>query len=495
MGGGALLVVALAALWGAAAAAATPWVPAKLPGPAGKVFLLGASCPSPSLCVVTGTNNLIASSTNPMGGSAAWDYTYVGEGPWPETDSWPTAEISGKQIEGVSCPSTSLCVAVLNQGSIYSSTNPTGRASAWKTVQIDDQGRNTHLFGVSCPTVSFCVAIAGKRGEESKILTSTGPTGGPEAWRSVGLGTAYELRGISCPSAALCVAVGEGGQIVASADPAGDASAWRPLGAPAGTDTLHSVSCVATQLCVSGNKSGNLLTTTNPLGAAGWKTTGGGGSVQITGSACASASECLLVDNNGSVLTSTDPTGGRSAWTYDNLIPYKPPAPNAMLEGNALFAASCASRSFCVLTGARGQIFASTDPFARPPQPRGQGAKGRGKGKGRKRPRAKIATVRLPRGKDLRQKRGKVMIRFYAKGARGFVCKFDRRPAKRCRSPKYYRVGSGRHVFQVRAIGSTGLRGPVAREVIVVPPLCDEDHRLPRKAGERLPKKPRVCLV
>jgi hypothetical protein len=43
---------------------------------------------------------------------------------------------------------------------------------------------------------------------------------------------------------------------------------------------------------------------------------------------------------------------------------------------------------------------------------------------------------------------------------RGFSCKLDGHPVKRCRSPKSYRVGVGHHVFRVRAIGWTGLEGP-----------------------------------
>jgi hypothetical protein len=57
-----------------------------------------------------------------------------------------------------------------------------------------------------------------------------------------------------------------------------------------------------------------------------------------------------------------------------------------------------------------------------------------------------------------------VRFRFFARHrvqVRGYLCKLDMRRMKRCGSPKPYRVGLGRHVFRVRAIGWTGLRGPV----------------------------------
>jgi hypothetical protein len=44
---------------------------------------------------------------------------------------------------------------------------------------------------------------------------------------------------------------------------------------------------------------------------------------------------------------------------------------------------------------------------------------------------------------------------------RGFECKRDQTPYQRCHSPLRYWVPLGLHHFRVRAIGATGLRGPV----------------------------------
>ena len=138
----ALFLLLCGSAW-AAPNSAPNWTSVQLPGAAGKVYLLGVSCPSQSLCVASGTNNLIATSTDPAGSD--WKFVYVGAGPWPETENWPTNAISGAQIQGISCPSSELCVGVTDQGNIYSSTNPTGPASAWTTTQIDGPGANTHL--------------------------------------------------------------------------------------------------------------------------------------------------------------------------------------------------------------------------------------------------------------------------------------------------------------------------------------------------------------
>ncbi len=61
------------------------------------------------------------------------------------------------------------------------------------------------------------------------------------------------------------------------------------------------------------------------------------------------------------------------------------------------------------------------------------------------------------------ERTAKVSFRFAASGiATAFRCKLDRRPLKSCRSPKSYRVGVGKHVFRVRAVGPTGIGGPAA---------------------------------
>jgi hypothetical protein len=472
--GVAVLALAALVLLLPSAAAAANWTTARLPGSAGKVFLMGASCPSTSLCVVSGTNNLIATSTDPTGGSGAWDYRYVGDGPWPKTEEWPTEGISGKPIRAVSCPTVSLCVGVTEQGNIYSSTNPTGPSSAWNWTQVDDgKGRNTHLFGVSCPTASFCVAVSGRRDDPGHIFTSTEPTGGAQAWHSITLAEPFEFRAVSCPTASLCVAVGADGRVVVSTEPTGDSSAWRIVGAPGGSGTVQGVFCL-TVLCISGNEGGNLLTTTSPAGPLGsWDSFPGGGSVQITGGSCASPSLCIAVDNNGSVLRSENPTGGHSAWQYENVVPFAPPPPGETLEGNALFAASCPSPRLCVAAGSQGRIIVSSDPFAEIEPTAG----GRGNGKrkrGPKRPRTKIATVNMPTGRQLVHHKGKLMIRFHSVGrAYGFLCSLDGKAFRHCHSPKRYVVArTGKHAFKVRAIGSTGLKGPIARELIDIPPLC-----------------------
>ncbi len=452
------------ALIGCAAATtsaeASTWNGRQLSGEGAEMILFGMSCPTTSFCVATGAGNTVATSTNPTGGAADWSVAFVGAGAMPT----PGGISPARQIRGVDCTSPSLCVGVSSEGLIYTSTDPGGGAGAWSTTDVDEPGPNTHMYGVSCPSPSFCAAAADK----GKIVTSTDPLGGKGAWSIAELGETLRLRGISCPSPALCVAVGDEGQIVSSTNPTGGASAWTRTqlsGSPI-DHALYGVACPSPGLCVSGDSIGEPLTTTAPAGpASGWSTAQGGGTVQITAADCPSATQCVLIDNNADVLTSTDPTGGPSAWTFTNVLPYPGVDAGDASETNGMFGVSCASVSFCAMAGNRGQIFTSTDPFVTPPPPAATGKKSPGANKKRvRKPRTTIAARPQP-GVEIAGRRTKVRFRFFAAGHafdRGFLCRLDGGPQRRCHSPKTYRVGLGRHVFRVRAIGFTGLKGPPA---------------------------------
>ena len=370
--------------------------------------------------MAVGTDNLIASTTDPSGGASAWHYVYAGEGPWPDTDNWPIEFISGRQIQGI-----------------------------------------------SCPTSGLCVAVSGKRTDNGKIFTTNDPTGPASAWSEFELGGEFEFRSVSCPSASLCAAVDNKGRIVASTDPTGGPTAWHLVGSPGGGGALSSVTCLSAPFCLSGNQSGNLLTSTDPTAGAGsWNEVNGGGSVQITGVTCAATSQCLAVDDNGDVITSTDPTGGAGAWRFANVQAF------TSQEGNGLFAASCPSSSLCALVGSRGTILTSEDPFvADNPSATRSASHARRRVR---RPRARIATLEAPSERQLEHHRGKVYVRFYARAeTRGFLCRLDRHHFRPCHSPTHYHVGDGEHVFRVRAIGYSGLRGPVASERFTVGPVCE----------------------
>ena len=446
--------------------------------------LLGISCPAKSLCVATGEGDGIAFSTNPTSGASAWHliHPFIADEDKPPTPPPPGFPASPnppkpgapwyRKLRGVSCPSTGFCVAVTFDGYIFHSSDPAGGTQDWKVADIDGTGRDTHLMDVSCPSANLCVAVSGDRYTAGKILSSTNPDGGAAAWKVVQLDESLDLRGISCGTPSFCVAVAEQGRLLVSTNPTGAASAWKEIGTPGGPGNLQGVSCVAAFFCVVGNSGGNLLTSTEPVGdESTWREFDGGASVQVTDVDCLPSRQCIAVDNNGNVLTTEDATADHPAWSMVNILPYIDPQDKTSAPLNALFGVSCPSSSFCAISAADGMVFTNDDPFAAPP--------GGGKQKSGRRPRRPRVTIaEAHAGYRVRNSHAKsgVFFRFHANGkARGFLCKRDRGTFKSCHSPVRYRAAVGLHVFRVRAIGLTGLKGPIVshRFRIVVNPAFD----------------------
>jgi hypothetical protein len=93
----------------------------------------------------------VFSSTNPTGGIAAWTNTRL-----PIT------------LDGLACPTATLCVGEDVASDITWSNDPTGAASTWKEFSV---GARNHLGGaVACPTQQLCVAVA-----VDQVITSTNP--------------------------------------------------------------------------------------------------------------------------------------------------------------------------------------------------------------------------------------------------------------------------------------------------------------------------------
>ena len=465
--------IALLGVMGGAASAAA-WSVGKVPpkqlrdGGPDAVPLYSVSCAGESLCVAVGALGTVAATHSPSGGAAAWQVSYP---LYPEPDkgcleeglSAPECREPRGALDAVSCASAGLCVAVGKEGIIYASTDPAGGAGAWSIGTTGDG--SPHLTALSCPSESLCVAVSGERGPAAgRIVTSTDPSAGQ--WQTAELPGAPDLRAVSCSGTALCVAAGAGGKIFVSINPTGGASAWHEVTSPTPRE-LRAASCVV-GLCAAGDAGGNILTSTDPTGGGRFAEANGGGSVQVTGLSCPTAAACVAVDENGDVLTSTNPTGGAGAWSFQNLVPFEAePAETGQFVGNALWGASCATTSLCVLVGAESRIFTSTEPFAAPSDPpAGGGTASTGAGKPKQiRPRPRTHLVFAEgfwKGVGTRHRHVKARFRFYSReGAKGFECKRDGGRWRSCHSPLRYWVAPGHHVLRVRAIGRTGLRGPV----------------------------------
>lgn len=471
---GLLAAVVLAVAWIVPATAST-WTVTKLRDDQVGGPLFGISCPSAELCVATGSDSLIATSTNPSGGRTAWKVVHPGgaaEGPAElAEENLHGVVFPGAQVRGISCPSPSLCVAATFDGRIFSSTDPAGGASAWSIVPLgSDEEPNIHMTGISCPSPSLCVVAA----YGGRVVYSTNPTGDASAWTATKFGAPFDLRGISCPTISFCAAVGNEGSILTSNNPTGSASAWSLVGAPGGRSGLNGVSCPAISLCVTGN-AGSMITSTNPTDDLGaWNAVVAGTGLPLKGVSCPTTSACAAIDNNADAIVSTDPTGRASAWSFTNVIL----APAAQ-EGtpNGMFGISCPTISLCAAAGQAEQIITSTDPFAPDPV----------KSQSRRGKRLRVMITHHPAKRVKPRKRGiRVTFRFRASGkVARFKCKLRGRGYRTCKSPKRYRVGQDGYTFKVLAIAPGGAKGSPTTFHFRVGQLTE-----PQPVGSCRPKPP-----
>ena len=296
------------------------------PGPEMPPALEGVSCPSMLLCVAVDEYGNVVSSTEPAN-PASWrvSRSYVGRAGY-------------RSLSAVSCASIDFCFA--SGGATFrSSTDPAGGAGVWTSHNSFEGVPGS----VSCPSSGLCVGVNGGR-----VWSSTEPRGDLLVWKVQEVDE-HRLYGISCPKTSLCVAVDAEGDVFTSSEPTGAKAAWHPAAVDPGHAILG-VSCVSESLCVAVDQAGDVLSSTHPAGGASeWRVSEVDKGIVIQGVSC-SGSLCVAVDKAGHVLSSTDPTGGASAWSV------------AHMDEHPLSAVSCASESLCVATDTYGDVLTATDP-------------------------------------------------------------------------------------------------------------------------------------
>ena len=147
------------------------------------------------------------------------------------------------------CTSATFCV--LTQGGGASLWN----GSSWSRPEPIDT--DAQLTGVSCPTSSFCVAVdTGAAAVFWNGSSWSSPAALPSASGSApSAGGAIPLTGVSCPTTSFCAAV----------DSAGDAWTWQngqwsvPVRVDPGA-ALLAVSCAAASVCVAADNRGGVVT-------------------------------------------------------------------------------------------------------------------------------------------------------------------------------------------------------------------------------------------
>ena len=373
-------------------AEAEHWVIQSVP----KVFegaLAGVSCASSSACTAVG------SYYGPSGvGQLPLVERWNGVG-WSVQSAVITPGAPNGALAGVSCPSSSDCVAVgfasysvAVMGGTQTALLPLVEdwdGNAWTVESSPDPGAlggglpNAQLSGVSCTSMAACTAVGtyyarnqgvyvrpfaerwdGTRWTLQRARTPTGRPGGPLTDGGV-------LAGVSCSSSRSCTAVGGVATALGALAEQWNGSAWsiRPTVDPTVSlnDSLSGVSCSSSTACVAvgsfqqdrSNASpvqlvqewdGSRWTAVNTPDPPPARTPVGTTSSALSAVSCVSATVCTAVgqvaDRSNRERMSLIERFDRRTWTLQ-------PSPNpAGATFTRLTGVSCSSRTACIAVGA-----------------------------------------------------------------------------------------------------------------------------------------------
>ncbi len=217
--------------------------------------LNGVSCVSASFCVAVGsdasgghTNNLVE----------AWNGTA-----WSIVTSPNPASTAGSSLSGVSCASTTFCVAVgntLDSPGVTQALVWNGQNWSLGTPANPPSTTGNFLNGVVCRSTTWCTAVGytGTTGGSTPLIEQWNGT----VWTAVSSpaptgSTTNHLSGVACPNTTSCTAVGVTvtGGVATSLVEQWSGTTWSLVTVPSVTgamfSALTSVSCTGTSSCTA----------------------------------------------------------------------------------------------------------------------------------------------------------------------------------------------------------------------------------------------------
>jgi hypothetical protein len=316
---------------------------------------LAVSCPTTTWCTAVGDSP--GAPTLPL--AEAWNGTS-----WTTETTPDPAGAKSAELTGVSCTSTTSCVAVGYEKTAGAGVRPPENLSeiwngtAWTIAPVPGvTGDNDNLLnGVSCPSASYCVAVG---------IAYSGPGPGTtpaetvaELWN----GSVWSLmptpnpagnletrfNAVSCPSTTFCEAVGfydTSGNDQDIFSESWDGSAWTLDNIPQvdGVDALEGVSCVSATSCFAGGfqSDAGLIEQWN---GSGWTPDNPAVGANLRDSvSCATAHACMATG----LETVTEWWNGQK---WGNRGAIEPPGKVV----SDLWGVSCPSVSMCMAAGQTG---------------------------------------------------------------------------------------------------------------------------------------------
>ena|GEM_PF-729541 len=258
-------------------------------------------------------NNGTGYSMTVLGANLTGTVTYAPPSGWSATTNY-----TGNPLTSVSCPSSTFCVGVDNQGDAGVGNNGSISDSSI------DSGHS--LNSVSCPEVNFCVTVDNNG---SAFFYNGSSWVGPFTVNS-----GADLVSVSCTAMFFCAAVEAGGNTWIY-----NGSHWTEFVSTDGNSTA-SISCASSSFCVAVDTvadyyiyNGSSLSSPNPTG----------GSYGFNSISCPSTTYCAAVDFGGDIL-SFDGTSWAAPVQIDANV-------------TTLQSISCPVAGYCVAGDATGVVF------------------------------------------------------------------------------------------------------------------------------------------
>lgn len=306
--------------------------PSPVPAGANQTSLSAVSCPARASCTAVGKFSSAAADGRWVMNMPPNDVVehWSGGATWTIQQQRGAVGTSADQLSGVSCPSSTECIAV---GSWTSTSDSLGIAVQHTLAERWD-GTRWSTQATPDPT----------------SIVPTEPDSG-------------ELTSVSCGSPTACVAVGRSSHGTPLTE-IWNGSEWSiaaaaiPAGTTANSNSLGAVSCTSPAACTAVGTSGNAPLIERWNGSA-WSIQPipsilGAYSFGLTGVSCSSDTRCVAVGSSlalspSGALNLVSASWDGNSWTVQDMVsPSLPPGPVRPLEPNAV---SCSTPTNCTAVG------------------------------------------------------------------------------------------------------------------------------------------------
>jgi hypothetical protein len=318
-------------LWSGVASAGPPsWHLTKVIGPSAIGEMTGVSCKSTTHCVATNYGGYIYSTTN---GWATY-HRVRGFGTHPANN-----------MNAVTCISTTTCIAVGGWGTSttgYGIIDRTTNAGA--TWVSEHPGTTWPLWAVTCPTATVCYAVGDRNGHTAYWMKST--NAGVTWTAHVGIDPSIGvLDSVSCNSAIFCAVTGS---IATSANTSNGGVNWSDGTLASNVRYLFGISCQLSSECeaVGSTFKGAGLALRSTDGGLGWtQMTVPGGVSNVASVDCVTSNYCYAVGRTG---TTNQNGHGVALVSFDDATFTTMALPAG---SSALLSVSCLTTNHCTAVG------------------------------------------------------------------------------------------------------------------------------------------------